>query len=218
MKAVASNVLVDGGYYPAPARFPGNVGVRQISGSSMVEVTIGMTYVGKVGRYILDRDNKDGDWSVIYGETLLSGGMTLPDANAISISGDWIAVSDPNEHAVLIYRNTGELNALTEPSGVLKGVRSPHGLVFLADDRFLLVNDASYPYVYTYEAPFADWTGHRTPIKSTRVMNDETFFCNAFNSEEGGPKGMELLQDHDVLVLTSHCQPMAVFGLDHFGI
>ena len=49
-------------------------------------------------------------------------------------------------------------------------------------------------------------------------MDDETFFCGKYNAEEGGPKGIEILPEHQIAVITSICQPLAVFGLDFFGV
>ena len=53
--------------------------------------------------------------------------------------------------------------------------------------------------------------------KQTGTRHDETFFCGKCNAKEGGPKGIEILPEHQIAVIASVCQPLAVFGVWTFS-
>ena len=105
-----------------------------------------------------------------------------------------------------------DLGPTSEPDGILVGPNYPHGLAFAADDRCLLVADAGLPYLHAYEAPDGDWSGRRSPVATTRVMDDDSFNAARYNPQEGGPKGLAVTAA-DMVIVTSERQPLGFFAL-----
>jgi hypothetical protein len=112
-----------------------------------------------------------------------------------------------------MYRNTTLLNEHTEPDGILRGVRYPHGLRFCSDDRYILVADAGTPYVHVYEKDQFGWAGVRNPFKSVRILTDERFLEGHESTQDGGPKGIDIDRSTSILVTTCKVQPLAFFDL-----
>ncbi len=208
---VAGSRVIVGAASAVPVRTPGSVAVQHLS-SGLVEVVVCNTYAHEVNRYVLDRSDR---WRVIDAERLLSHRLNIPDGAAITRDGRWLAVNNHETHQVLIYRMDELLGPDSEPVGVLSGANYPHGICFTADDCSLLISDAGLPYVYAYSTEDGDWSGNRTPTRTTRVMDDDTFNQGRFSPGDGGPKGMGLVAE-GVVALTSECQPLAFFHLESF--
>jgi len=184
---------------------PGSVCVSPIEGG-LYEVLICENYVHCVTRHILDgRAN----FRVKTNEILLRKGLDIPDGVAINRDRRWISVSNHNTHNVLLFENTPRLNRRSEPAGLLSGVNYPHGVLFSPDGRFVFVADAGTPNVHVYAKVGDSWQGIRYPVRSIRVMDDETFLRGRRNPQEGGPKGIDIDSDMNVLVTTSDQQVLA---------
>ena len=130
--------------------------------------------------------NKDCSTST---ETLLKKWISIPDG--VAAGQNWIAVSNHNCHNVLVYENNGLLGQFSDPNGVLRCVRYPHGLRFTSDGRFILVADGGAPYVHIYRKDDSGWYGVRNPLKSCRVLRDQDFLRGQTAVYEGGPKGID---------------------------
>jgi len=188
---------------------PGSVSVSEI-GMDLHEVLVCNNYAHYVTRHILDQRN---DFSVRGSSKLLSEGLDIPDSVAHSHCGRWIAVSNHNRHNVFMYENTSALNTSCKPCGTLEGVNYPHGVRFTKDNRYILVADAGAPFIHIYSSEDDNWSGQRHPVETIRVMDDDIFSRGHRNPEEGGPKGIALSDDSNILVASCEEQPIVFIDL-----
>ncbi|CAH1090699.1 glycosyltransferase [Candidatus Nitrotoga sp. 1052] len=188
---------------------PGSVSAISLK-NGLYDVLICNNYAHYVSRHILDMTES---LTVKHNEILLAKGLDIPDGVSFSNDGRWIAVSNHGKHCVFLYENTPELTQDSEPSGILHGASFPHGVRFIAEDRFILVADAGAPFVHIYEKSGDCWAGRFDPVNSFRVMNDGVFKLGRNNLQEGGPKGIDVNEDMNVLVTTCEHQPLAFFDL-----
>jgi len=188
---------------------PGSVVVRATD-EELADIVVCNNYTHQVTRHVVDRVH---DYACLDEDIIVEAGLNVPDGAAFSRAGDWLAISNHYTHEVFLYRYDLPFGFAREPDGVLQGVNYPHGLRFTADGRYMLVADAGLPYVHVYHAFHGDWSGQRTPLRSARVMDDETFHAGRSNPQEGGPKGLEIIDAAGVVVLTSEAQSLAFFDL-----
>jgi sugar lactone lactonase YvrE len=177
-------------------------------GGGLVELLVCNNYAHTVTRHLLD---SRAAYSAVVSETLLEDGLTVPDGVAHSPSGRWLAVSNHGAQAVFVYRNDPQLCRSRAPDAVLHGVTYPHGLRFTPDEESLLVADAGAPFVHVFDRGSGDWTCQHQPAKSIKVMDDAAFRQGNLNSEEGGPKGIDVSPDGQLMVVTRADQPVAFF-------
>jgi 6-phosphogluconolactonase (cycloisomerase 2 family) len=163
-----------------------------------------------VSRHILE---KNGLLTVSRNEVFLKKNLRVPDGVSVNRDSRWIAISSHNGHCVFLYENTSRLNSNSEPDGILRGVNFPHGLRFTPDDKFILVADAGAPYVNVYSRNGRSWKGSRNPIAAFRVMDEELYRRGCTYPGEGGPKGIDIDRDMNVLVTTGNIQPLLFFDL-----
>jgi len=196
-----------------PVISPGSVTTSD-AGGGLAEVLVCDNDASQVTRFVLD---VAAGCEVLDGEVLLRKRLDIPDSITISPSGDWMAISNHWTNEVFLYRYDARLGPDDEPAGVLEGPNFPHGLRFSADGRRLAVADSGLPYVHTYVAESGDWSGRRQPVRSVRVMHDDEYMAGKYNFQEGGPKGLEIIDDGHVFVLTSEHQSLAFFDSAHLG-
>ncbi|MGE0686279.1 MAG: hypothetical protein AB7P33_06030, partial [Dehalococcoidia bacterium] len=195
---------------------PGSVATLAV-GPSEVEMLVCNNYQNTVTRHLLDpRRNYRSKTS----HTLLQRRLDVPDGVAVSPDGRWIAISNHSTYTVLVFENGGELNPQSEPAGILTNVECPHGLKFTGDGGALLVASAATPFIHVFERDALvdglrrdDWLGMRAPAGSLQVMDDETYQRGRTNDEEGGPKGLVVSTDLNLVATTSEFQPLAFFEL-----
>ena len=190
---------------------PGSVTVSKV-GENWLDVLICNNYAHNVSQHLL---NVRDDFSTVCSSILLDDGLDIPDGIAISHDKNWIAVSNHNEHSVYVYKNLADLITHSQPVGILRDVSFPHGLRFTADDRFLLLADAGKPYVNIYSCAVNGWIGKFEPVMKLQVVEEPTFIRGQYNPQEGGPKGIDLACNDEILVTTCHEQPLAFFELTH---
>ena len=188
---------------------PGSVAVTRTEHGSY-EAFLCNDYVNKVTRHRFDVGDK---CSVSNNTVLLRKWIQFPDGISVSKGGQWIAVSNHDTHLVLLYKNDPSLNASSTPDGVLRHFY-PHGLRFTSGDRLLVATSAGSPYVNIYHAPDSDWRGVRNPVLSMKVLSNEEYLRARVSHEDGGPKGIDVSNAMDVLVMTCEQQPLAFFDLD----
>jgi hypothetical protein len=184
---------------------PGSVVVRREAGR--IEVLACNNAGHTVTRHRLDSAGR-----LVAGEIVARRGLDIPDGLALSADGRWLAVSNHNTHSALLY-DYARLGEDAEPAGVLRGITYPHGIRFGRDDRVLVVADAGAPFVHVFTARVSGWEGVAYPAATFRVMDDETFRRGRHNTQEGGPKGIDLDLRSNVLVATAECLPLAFFDL-----
>jgi hypothetical protein len=194
---------------------PGSVAVRSLN-AGRHEVLACNNWTSTITRHTLDSGG-----ALTGGEVVGRKWLDLPDGLAVSGDGRWLAVSNHNSHSVLVFAYP-TLSEDSDPVGVLRGTLYPHGLRFGAGDRHLLVADAGAPFVHVFAPPGGGWQGAAYPAASIEVMDEVTFQRGHRNLEEGGPKGIDLDPNTNVLVVTSECQPLAFFdvgaALDRGGL
>ena len=130
-----------------------------------------------------------------------------------SHSGEWLAVSNHYKNCVFIFKNDNSLDEESEPIGTLQGMSYPHGLRFSQDDKYIFVADAGAPVVHVYKMDHRRWSGEHFPVYDLRIMDDETFSRGHINPEEGGPKGIDLSSDDQVLVASCEEEPIVFFDV-----
>ena len=188
---------------------PGSVAVIR-NERSFHEALICNNYANRVTRHpLLDLGLK-----YTPSKVLLKKWLDTPDGISVSKEQRWIAVSNHETHAVLLYENKPSLNELSAPDGILRRINYPHGLRFTSDGRFILVADGGSSYVNIYEKGDTDWRGVRNPILSVRVLSHEDFLRGRHSPREGGPKGIDVHDGKNILVTTCESQPLAFFDLD----
>ena len=188
---------------------PGSVSVSRID-EDLYEVLICNNYVHYVTRHILGGREP---FALESNEILLRKGLSIPDGVAVNKERRWIAISNHNTHSVLLYRNTPRLNERSDPDGFLLNVNYPHGVLFTPDDKFIIVADAGSPYVNVYAKDGDSWKGTRDPFTTFRVMDEMTYRRGRFHTSEGGPKGIDIDSEMNVLVTTCEQQTLAFFNL-----
>jgi hypothetical protein len=75
------------------------------------------------------------------------------------------------------------------------------------------VADAGDPVVHVYAKGGNSWRGSRKPVTSIEVMDAEVFLKGRHNAQEGGPKGIDIDNEMNVLVTTCEHQALAFFDL-----
>lgn len=184
---------------------PGSVAVRSEPGRR--EVLACNNRGNTITRHRLDSSGR-----LVAGEVVARRWLDIPDGLALSHDGRWLAISNHNTHSVLVY-DYASLGEEAEPVGVLRGVTYPHGLRFGEDDRFLAVADAGAPFVHVFVARDGGWTGVAYPSTTVTVMDHETFLRGRHNTQEGGPKGIDVDLRTNVLAATAECLPLAFYDL-----
>lgn len=188
---------------------PGSVFVRTMQ-PNCYEALICNNYVNRVTRHQLDLSF---GYSFRSSDRLLSKWLDVPDGICVSADGRWILVSNHKTHTILVFENTPSLGESSDPVGVLRRTKYPHGLRFSPDGRFLLVADAGAPRVNIYEKGVSGWVGVRDPVRSVRILSNEDYLRGRHSREHGGPKGIDINNLGNVFVMTSECQPLAFFDL-----
>jgi len=186
---------------------PGSVSILR-KDKGRYEALVCNNFSNQVTRHIIGFNNK------LYstnGEILLKKWISVPDV--IAASQRWIAVSNHNCHNVFVYENNGSLAEFSDPDGILRCVRYPHGLRFSSDGAFILVADAGAPYVHIYKKDASGWRGVRNPVKSFRVLKDEDFLRGHSTAYDGGAKGIDIDNSMRIFATTCEVQPLAFFDL-----
>jgi hypothetical protein len=92
-------------------------------------------------------------------------------------------------------------------------MKFPHGLRFTRNGKYVLVADASAPFVHVYASGVDGWVGHYDPAESIRIMDDYLFSRGHTDPKVGGPKGIDLTTDDTILVASCEEQPVVFVGL-----
>ena len=189
---------------------PGSVAARVLDDDT-IELLVCNNYVNSVTRHVLDR--RRGFVATSDG-LLLQRRLEVPDGICFSPDSRWIAVSNHSTHSVLLYDRSRDLGPDREPDGVLRNILCPHGVRFTFDQEFILVADAAARYVNVYKKEGETWGGTRDPVRLFEVMSPAMFARGRFNPQEGGPKGIDISKDKNVLVTTCESQTLAFFDVD----
>ena len=190
-------------------RTPGSVAAVAV-GMGLIELFVCNNFVDHVTRHLLDQRH---DYEVIASDILLGEGLGLPDGIAHSRSGRWIAISNPDYRNVVLLRSIERPDRDRQPDGILSGADFPHGVKFAAGERSLLVADSGTPLVRIYSSETGDWSGQREPSGEIRVMSDAIFARGNLTPREGGPKGLDLTCDNEVMAVCYEHQPLAFFDM-----
>ncbi|PHS71054.1 MAG: hypothetical protein COB23_02005 [Methylophaga sp.] len=145
---------------------------------------------------------------------LIKKGLDIPDGISISPNKKWAAVSNHYTGSVLIYRLSPFLNRFTSAAGTLIDIAYPHGLRFSADGKKLFVADAGSQYLHVYESDNEDWSGTHKPLKSIKLVDKAAFLKGRINTEEGGLKGLDLINNDQLLVTTAQHQVLKFYAVN----
>ena len=188
---------------------PGSVSAWNL-GSNRYEILICNNYANHVTRHILDRKDR---LTLISSEKLLSNGLEVPDGLAVSNDNRWIAISNHDRNCVFLYENKHQLNVQSKPDGCLRDIIYPHGIRFTPDDNYVIVADAGSPYVNIYARNGGGWKGVHVPQATLRVMDEAAYWRGRINPQEGGPKGIDIDRDMNILVTTCEEEVLQFFDL-----
>lgn len=186
---------------------PGSVAARTL-GPGMAEIFVCNNDAHHLTQHLF----RHGE-GVVSSSRLASWGLSIPDGVALSADGRWLAISNHNEHRVLVYENSTDLGPHSAPCASLQGSSYPHGLRFTPDGRYLVVADAGEPLVHVYARSGTAWRGTLQPVRQARVMSEDIFRRGRDNPQEGGPKGLDIDRSGRVLALTSREDPLSFFAL-----
>ena len=188
---------------------PGSLAVAQ-TGPDGCEILVCNNYVHTVTRHQLDLR---AGAALPDSKVLLRKWLRIPDGVTVSHDRKWIAISNHETHGVMLYENLPSLDEQSDPACILRGVNYPHGIRFSADDRRLFVADAGAPSIHIYERGGDGWCGVRRPDSTVQILDDALFLRGQINPAEGGPKGLDISSDSNVLVVTTEFQPLAFYDL-----
>jgi hypothetical protein len=188
-------------------RSPGSVAVSRLS-DQYFDVLVCNNYQNYVSRHIVQRGNR---FRVISALRLFEHDLKVPDSIAVSSDGGLVAISNHYGQRIDVFRNDASSAVQSPPAFSLGVPHYPHGVRFAIEDRLVLVADAGAPYVHVYARDGLSWKTARGPAASLRVMDDESFLRGHQTPEEGGPKGLDILTDGSVLVVSCEEVPIAFF-------
>ncbi len=188
---------------------PGSVALASGVGDRC-EVLVCNNHIHTVTRHRFDADSSE---AAVESDVLLRKWLKIPDGVAVSHDRRWIAISNHSTHSVLVYDYSSALDEDANPVAVLRDLRYPHGLRFSQDDRRLFVADAGAPHVQIYDRDGDQWSGVRDPAATITVVDDAVFARGHVNPQEGGPKGIDISPDSNLLVTTTEFQPLAFFDI-----
>jgi hypothetical protein len=186
---------------------PGSVAVSRLN-DEYVDVLVCNNYRHHVSRHILHRSNRFEAMSEVR---LFEHGLRVPDGIAISADGDLVAVSNHDGKRIDVFGNEAGSGPQARPRFSLGIPHYPHGVRFGLEDRLILVADAGAPLVHVFARDGGAWKAARHPWLSIKVMDDAAFLRGRQNPEEGGPKGLDLLADGSLLVVSCEEVPVAFF-------
>jgi DNA-binding beta-propeller fold protein YncE len=146
-------------------------------------------------------------------EILLRNGLEVPDGLAVNNGNRWIAISNHDRNCVFLYENKHQLNTQSKPDGFLCDIIYPHGIRFTPDDNYVIVADAGSPYVNIYAKNGDNWAGTHVPQATLRVMDEAAYWRGRINPQEGGPKGIDIDREMNVLVTTCEEKVLQFFDL-----
>jgi len=154
-----------------------------------------------------------GKYRVRWHRVLLEKNLYIPDGVSVSADCAWLAVSNHVPGTIFIYPNLRRLHRWSKPVAVLHGMDCPHGIRFSADARHILTVDAAQPFLYVFEAPDGHWRGEYHPVNAVRILDEATYLRGRSNPEEGGPKGIDLDTERNILAMTCEFQPLAFYDV-----
>lgn len=195
-----------GGGWRRQISTPGSV-VSAALGNGKHELLVANNYVHTVTSHTLDASRT---FACSQNKVLLKNYLDVPDGVSLSQDGNWLAVSNHGTGQVLIYDRRNELNETTLPTAYLSDAGFPHGLEFAQGGRYLIVADAGAPVVTIYDSGVGDWSGQMEPAASLQVMSEGDFLLGRNHIDEGGPKGLCISEDLDLVMIT--CEYSALSG------
>ncbi|MFN0264940.1 YncE family protein [Tepidamorphus sp. 3E244] len=139
--------------------------------------------------------------------------IKVPDGIAVDETGRWIAVSNFGTHEVLIFDREVGFNRKAKPVGRCRGMDYPHGIRFIEGGNTLCVSDSGAPVVRFFRSNDGDWAGIHEPVREVQVLDDDSFQRGRHNESEGGPKGVAINAQGDVMAITCEEQALAFFHL-----
>ncbi|PHS71053.1 MAG: hypothetical protein COB23_02000 [Methylophaga sp.] len=145
---------------------------------------------------------------------LIKKGLSTPDGISISPDQKWVAVSNHDTSAVLVYPLTSILNRFTAPAGVLTGVAYPHGIRFSNDGKKLFVADAGRQYLHIYESSDGCWDKSLEPWKSIKMVTDDIFSKAIMTPEEGGLKGIDIANSDKLFLASAEYQVLDFYAVN----
>jgi hypothetical protein len=150
------------------------------------------------------------------GAVVAQSGLEIPDGISMSRDGRRMAVSNHNDHGVVVYRTTDKTQ-----SCVLRDVdlRYPHGLCFDPTGRALYVADAGERHVHVFFNPDGEWDKpcDRSAFKLPAVgmeafrKTKEAAGEEKYRALEGGIKGIDVDPSGRIVVTTCRHQTLRFF-------
>ncbi|HMP29199.1 MAG TPA: hypothetical protein PKD85_06350 [Saprospiraceae bacterium] len=188
---------------------PGSVAILNRDNDN-VEILVCNNYGNKIThhRFPLKRG-----LSFIKNKVFLYKGLKVPDGIAITHDKKWLAISNHYTNSVLIFDLSSYLSRNTEHVGELINSGYPHGIRFTKDGCKMFVADAGSPYVYEYQNANNSWKGTFEPKAKYKVLTEDAFLKGRSNLEEGGPKGIDIIEDASIFAISNEETP---FDLFHF--
>jgi len=186
---------------------PGSVAVTRLS-DEYFDLLVCNNYRNYVSRHLIQRRN---GFEVLAEVRLFEHDLKIPDSIAVSTDGKLVAVSNHEGQRIDVFANDADSATRSRPIFSLGVSDYPHGVRFAMDDRLVLVADAGAPLVHVFAQGGTAWKDAKGPNLSITVMDDESFRRGRANPQEGGPKGVDVLADGSVFVVSCEEEPIAFF-------
>jgi DNA-binding beta-propeller fold protein YncE len=188
-------------------RSPGSIAVTRLN-DDYFDFLVCNNYRHYISRHIIHRSN---GFEAISDVRLFEHGLKVPDGIAISTDGELVAVSNHHGKRVDVFRNDAGSGTQSHPVFSLGIPHYPHGVRFAMEDRLILVADAGAPLVHVFARDGSTWKGAENPLLSIKVIDDDAFRRGHKNPMEGGPKGLDILADGSLFVVSCEEVPIAFF-------
>lgn len=191
---------------------PGSLDAVRVDGG--FEIIACNNYADRVTRHRLRTDGGQARFS--SHEVILAGQFEVPDGAAVSADGKLLAISNHHKEWVDVYELPLRGGVDTEPVARLLNAGFPHGISFARQDGYFLVADAGAPAVYVYERGPDGWIGEFQKAGGLQTLSTQQFMMGRSDQAEGGPKGLCVLDDLDLVGLTCEFRQLAFYRLDEF--
>jgi len=185
---------------------PGSVAATRVA-ADLFEVLVCNNYVHCVTRHLVDL--RDG-CRVLGAEVVAASGLQIPDGVAVSRDRRWVAISSHLTHSVAIYDRA-------RPGRLAD--RSPPQRQLPPRPCLQWRRPAPRGGRCRFAVPVRLRQGCRRLDRRARAdlhvrqIDDDTFLRGRYNTQEGGPKGVDVDPSGRILAVTSEHEPLAFYDM-----
>lgn len=189
---------------------PGSLAVLH-SSDKKIEILVCNNYSHQITHHDIPLKSR---FKLTKSSIFLKNGLNIPDGISINKNKTWVAISNHGTNSVLLFDLKSKLSISSEHTGELINIGYPHGIRFSEDGNKIFVADAGSPYIFVYETIDDSWNGKFEPVTKYKVLSDEDYLRGRTNPEEGGPKGLDIIEKASLIAITNQETPFQIFNLN----